>query len=75
MSTQYVIRGGVEGRERLRVISRVLRQTTASLLDRLELQPGMSCLDAGCGGGDVTCETLRVSGSMPAVSARVSMRS
>jgi SAM-dependent methyltransferase len=56
---QYSIRGGVEGRARLRVLGRVLHPTTSSLLDGLSLQPGMSCLDVGCGGGDVTVELAR----------------
>lgn len=33
--------------------------TTAALFDRLSIEPGMSCLDVGCGGGDVTCELAR----------------
>ena len=32
---RYVIQGGVEGRERLRVLSRVMRPTTLALLDRV----------------------------------------
>jgi SAM-dependent methyltransferase len=55
----YPIRGGIEGRERLRLISRVLQSTTAALLDQLALKPGMSCLDVGCGGGDVALELAR----------------
>jgi SAM-dependent methyltransferase len=56
---QYVIRGGVEGRERLRVLSRVMRPTTTSLLDRLGLRDGHVCADVGCGGGDVALEMAR----------------
>ncbi|HZN12593.1 MAG TPA: methyltransferase domain-containing protein [Blastocatellia bacterium] len=52
----YAIRGGTEGRERLRIISRVLRPSTTSLLGRLGVGDGMTCLDVGCGGGDVTAE-------------------
>ena len=59
MSTQYVIRGGVEGRERLRVLARVMHPTSSALLDRLGLSSGMRCLDLGCGGGDVTMELAR----------------
>lgn len=58
-SKQYVIRGGVEGRERLRVLSRVMHMSSMALLDRLALRDGLSCLDAGCGGGDVTVELAR----------------
>ena len=49
LSERYVIRGGVDGRERLRVLARVLR-------------PGMACLDLGCGGGDVAFELARLVG-------------
>jgi SAM-dependent methyltransferase len=52
----YIIRGGAEGRARLRVLNRALRGDTVALLGRLGLRSGMRCLDAGCGGGDVTLE-------------------
>jgi ubiquinone/menaquinone biosynthesis C-methylase UbiE len=58
-ASHYVIRGGLEGRERLRVLSRVMHATTASLFDRLDLRDGLQCLDAGCGGGDATLELAR----------------
>jgi SAM-dependent methyltransferase len=58
----YVLRGGVEGRERLRIIGRVLRPTTQSLFEHVGLRPGMACLDAGCGGGDVAFELARLVG-------------
>src|SRR5262245_8384245 len=58
----YVIRGGVQGRERLRILARVLQPFTQSLLERSGLARGMSCLDAGCGGGDVTFEIARMVG-------------
>ena len=50
----YLIRGGIEGRERLRVLARVMRPTTLPLLERAGVTAGMRCLDVGCGGGDVT---------------------
>jgi len=56
---RYVIQGGVEGRERLRVLSRVMRPTTLALLDRVGIPAGAACLDVGCGGGDVTLELAR----------------
>jgi SAM-dependent methyltransferase len=56
---RYIIRGGVAGRERLRVLARAFGPTTAALLDRVAITPGMQCLDAGCGGGDVTRELAR----------------
>ena len=55
MSQQpYVIRGGIEGRERLRILSRVLHPTTSQLLKKAGVSTGMTCLDLGCGGGDVS---------------------
>jgi SAM-dependent methyltransferase len=58
----YAIRGGVEGRERLRLLARVMQPFTHSLIERVGIRPGMSCLDAGCGGGDVTFELARRAG-------------
>jgi ubiquinone/menaquinone biosynthesis C-methylase UbiE len=55
----YVIRGGLEGRERLRVLSRVMHTTTMALLDRLGLRDGLVCADVGCGGGDVSQAVAR----------------
>jgi ubiquinone/menaquinone biosynthesis C-methylase UbiE len=55
----YVIRGGIEGRERLKVVSRVMHQTTSLLLERAGVGKGMHCLDVGCGSGDVTLELAR----------------
>jgi SAM-dependent methyltransferase len=59
MGNRYVIRGGVEGRERLRILSRVMRPFTNGLFERVCVAPGMACLDAGCGGGDVTIDLAR----------------
>jgi SAM-dependent methyltransferase len=56
---QYAIRGGAEGRQRLRVLARVLHPSTGALFDRLGIADGMACLDVGCGGGDVTRELAR----------------
>lgn len=55
----YIIRGGVEGRERLRILSRVMHQSTSALLDQLGIAGELVCLDVGCGGGDVTQELAR----------------
>jgi ubiquinone/menaquinone biosynthesis C-methylase UbiE len=51
---QYVIRGGKQGYDRLAVLGRSLLPRTSALFDRVELGPGMRCLDLGCGGGDAT---------------------
>jgi SAM-dependent methyltransferase len=58
-ANQYVIRGGVEVRERLRVLSRVMHESTSGLFNRLGISGRMDCLDVGCGGGDVTMELAR----------------
>jgi ubiquinone/menaquinone biosynthesis C-methylase UbiE len=58
--SHYPIRGGTQGRERLRVLSRVMRSSTVALLRRAGIAPGMTCLDAGCGGGDVAFDMARM---------------
>lgn len=58
-SSNYVIRGGIAGRERLRILAGVMAPTSHSLLDQLGGLAGLRCLDAGCGGGDVTRELAR----------------
>lgn len=64
----YVIRGGIEGRERLRILARVLEPTTDTLLSEVGVPPTQAdnpvrptarCLDWGCGGGDVTTMLAR----------------
>lgn len=58
-SNGYAIRGGAAGRERLRILARIMSASTASLFDRLSINEGQLCLDVGCGGGDVTLEIAR----------------
>jgi SAM-dependent methyltransferase len=60
--SEYVIRGGVEGKRRLDLLARVLRPTTVEWLARAGVGPGMRCLDLGCGGGHVTADLARVTG-------------
>ena len=55
----YAIRGGVEGHERLKVLSRVMHGSTCAVLDHVGIAEGMVCLDIGCGSGDVTFELAR----------------
>src|SRR5262245_32221231 len=59
---KYVIRGGVEGRERLRLLSEVMASSTRALLAEVGVPGGSLCLDLGCGGGDVTRELARAAG-------------
>jgi SAM-dependent methyltransferase len=58
----YLIRGGLEGRERLRVLGRAMRPTTLPLLERAGVTSGMRVLDVGCGGGDVTFDLASLVG-------------
>jgi SAM-dependent methyltransferase len=58
-TSTYRLRGGVAGRERLRVLSRVMEAMTGGLLERVGVGPGDRCLDVGCGGGDVTLALAR----------------
>src|SRR5471030_3274883 len=61
MSTStYVIRGGLAGRERLRILARVMWPTTKALFERVGVADTARCLDVGCGGGDVTLELARL---------------
>ena len=62
VQSHYAIRGGNPGRERLRLLARTLQPTTAALFDRLAIGDGYTCLDVGCGGGDVTLELARRTG-------------
>jgi len=59
---QYVIRGGEDGRERLRLLSQVMGPSTRRLLETVGIPAGAACLDVGCGGGDVTRELARAVG-------------
>lgn len=60
--SDYVIHGRAADRERLRVLSRVLREQTLELLRDAGLTAGLSCLDVGCGGGDASFEMARLVG-------------
>ena len=56
----YILRGGIAGRERLRVLARIHKSSTLDLLQRAGVRGGMACLDVGCGGGDVSVELARL---------------
>ena len=62
-NASYVIRGGVEGRARLRLLSEVMSPSTSALLAEVGIPQGAACLDVGCGGGDVTLALARVTGA------------
>jgi ubiquinone/menaquinone biosynthesis C-methylase UbiE len=58
--SRYVISGGREGYERLRLLARVRWPETALLFADVGVGPGQTCLDLGCGGGAVTLELARL---------------
>lgn len=60
--SRYVIGGGRDGKERLKLLSEVLSPTTSRLFEEVGLGEGMSCLDVGCGGGFVSLAMARMVG-------------
>ncbi len=58
--THYVFHGAGDGRERLRVLARVVAPSTHDLFARLGVSTGWRCLDVGCGGGDATVVLARL---------------
>ena len=62
-SEDYVLRGGRAGADRLRLLNRVKWPTTEPLLRMAGLRAGMSCLDIGCGSGDVTLKMAALVGA------------
>jgi ubiquinone/menaquinone biosynthesis C-methylase UbiE len=62
-SEGYVLRGGRAGAERLDLLNRVKWPTTEPLLRAAGLRTGMSCLDVGCGSGDVTLKIAALVGA------------
>ena len=62
-NAHYILRGGIEGRERLRILARVMQPSALALLERVGVKPGMHCLDVGCGGGDLAFDLARMVGS------------
>lgn len=59
---RYVIWGGREGYDRLKVLGRATWPETSDLLDRVGLREGIRFLDLGCGGGDVTLAVANLIG-------------
>ena len=59
----YVLRGGRAGAERLHLLNRVKWPTTEPLLRVAGLRVGTSCLDVGCGSGDVTLKMAALVGA------------
>jgi ubiquinone/menaquinone biosynthesis C-methylase UbiE len=60
MSTEeYTIQGGREGKRRLDLLGTITDHHTARFLDDLGVPQGISALDVGCGGGNVTLQIAR----------------
>jgi SAM-dependent methyltransferase len=57
--TAYALERSPEEYERLRAQARVWETATGHVLDRVELAPGASCLDAGCGPGETMHQMAR----------------
>ena len=60
---RYVIRGGAQGRERLRLLSTVMGAHSRALLDAAGVRRGDRCVDIGCGGGEVAFELAEIDGA------------
>ena len=58
----YPLQDGIADRSRLSSLHQFLRSTTLSLFDRVGVRPGMSCLDVGCGIGEVVFDLARLVG-------------
>ena len=58
----YAIAGGAEGKSRLKILAKAMQPYTQTFLQHLGITLGMSCLDLGCGGGDVTFELAKLVG-------------
>lgn len=56
----YVLRGGDDGAQRLRLLARAMQPRTHALLARVGIYRGMRCLDVGCGSGEVTLQIARM---------------
>jgi SAM-dependent methyltransferase len=70
MRAQYIIAGGVAGKERLDLLARVCKPGTNALLDYVGIRAGARCLDVGCGGGHVSRELAKragITGSVVAI--------
>ena len=60
----YTVGDGVTDKRRLHQFSSIFRPTTMALLDRVGIPLGTSCLEVGCGIGDVTFELARRVGAL-----------
>jgi ubiquinone/menaquinone biosynthesis C-methylase UbiE len=66
---EYIISGGIEGKNRLNTLSDILQATTMSLLEANGVKLGASLLDTGCGGGNVSLLAAKMVGDNGNVTA------
>ena len=59
----YPLQDGIADRSRLKFLQKFLRPTTLDLFDRVGVRLGMSCLDMGCGIGEVVFDLAQLVGS------------
>jgi ubiquinone/menaquinone biosynthesis C-methylase UbiE len=62
MAGEYTIAGGLTDAQRLARQAHVMARATEAFLARVGLASGWSCLDVGCGDGQVTVAMARVAG-------------
>jgi ubiquinone/menaquinone biosynthesis C-methylase UbiE len=64
---RYVLRGGQEGYDRLRLLAGIRRRDTAELFRLAGVQPCTHCLGPGCGSGEVTFDLAHLTGPVGTV--------
>lgn len=66
---KYAITGGLEGKNRLAILSRAMHEYTKNFISRAGVKKGDKVLDIGCGGGDVSFELADIVGDQGKVVA------
>jgi ubiquinone/menaquinone biosynthesis C-methylase UbiE len=63
VSGEYTIAGGLADAQRLARQAHVMQDATRAFLSRVAVRSGWSCLDVGCGDGQVSIELSRIVGA------------